>query len=56
MKKSAPKKLVLSRETLRALENHRLTEVLGQASTNPTCGPTQLSWCRVCKDTGEEEN
>lgn len=48
MKKNAPKKLVLSRETVRALENHQLAEVLGQASTNPTCGPTQISYCVVC--------
>jgi hypothetical protein len=46
--KKTPRKLTLSKETLRALENERLSEVLGQASTNPTCGPTQISYCIVC--------
>ena len=56
MKKNTLKKLTLNRETVRALDDRRLAEALGQLSTNPTCGPTQISYCRVCQDTGPEYN
>lgn len=46
------KKLVLSKETLRALESDRLSKVLGQASTDVICGPSEFSYCGPCVDTG----
>jgi hypothetical protein len=56
MQKKSKKKLTLDRETLRALETGHLSQVAAGASGWVTCGPSQPSWCMICKDTGEEEN
>lgn len=42
------KKLNLHRETITSLTRGGLREVAGGLSTNVTCGPTEISYCRVC--------
>lgn len=54
MKKNTPRKLTIHRETLRSLENTHLHAVDGGATGWVSCGPTQWSWCGICKDTGAE--
>ena len=58
MKKARLKKLTLGRETLSVLEKGDLSQVAGGIfiSTNPTCGPTQLSYCQACPPPPTENN